>query len=270
MASSGDTPKKVYEKKWVERSAGSTLAQSRRVEGAHAPFARGETGINEQVILHGKKPKTPGSGSGAIAEFLTEVAIAAAVIGAQAFIDKGIPAIKQRLADRRAAKIAAATTEEPDTVVAVVDAHDAVDDVGTEVSETGAEIDTQQWYQLFFEAVAHGAAGSAHQAISAERWAFLASAHVVDDEETQALASAMREITPEQLRDRLDRALEQHPELATEDPATVMRRLFGDDEDAVLLPLPVEGAGDTSGDGRQTFEIIESTVENDDDETDKA
>lgn len=268
MATGGDVSSKTYKKMWVETSVDSTLAQSRRVEGAHAPFARGANGIKEQVILHDKKPKTPGGGNGALAEFLTEVAVAAAVMGAQAFIDKGIPAIKQRLADRRAEKIAAATAEEPDTAVAAADAHATADNVGTEVSDTGTEIDTQQWYQLFFEGVTHGAAGSAHQAISAERWAFLASAHVVDDEETQALASAMRELTPEQLRDRLDRALEQHPELATEDPATMMRRLFGDDEDALLLPIPVDETDSISGD-RQTFEIVESTFENDEDETDK-
>lgn len=149
-----------------------------------------------------------------MAEFLTEVEIAAALMGAQTFIEKSIPAITQRPAKRRAEKIAAATAEQPDMVAAVVDAHTSVDDIGAEVFETGTEIDTQQWYQLFFEAAVHGAGGSVHQPSSAERWAFLASAQIVDDEETQDLASAMRELALEQLRARLDRALKQHPELA--------------------------------------------------------
>lgn len=186
--SSGGGTGKTYKKMWVETSAGSTLAQSRRVEGASAPFARNATGINEQVILHDKKPKTPGSGGSILTDLLTEVAIAAAVMGAQAFIDKGIPAIKQKLADRRAQKFAAPSAPEPTSEVVAAEP-EVMKPTGTGVASVGAEIDTQQWYQLFFEAVAHGAAGNAHQAISAERWAFLASARVTDDEETQALAA---------------------------------------------------------------------------------
>lgn len=265
--SDGDRSAKTYKKMWVESSAGSTLAQSRRVEGASAPFARNATGINEQVILHDKKPKTPGSGGGILTDLLTEVAIAAAVMGAQAFIDKGIPAIKQKLADRRAQKLAATSASESTSEVVVAEP-DATEPTGTDVASVGAEIDTQQWYQLFFDAVAHGAAGNAHQAISAERWAFLASARVTDDEATQALASAMRELTPEQLRDRLDRVLEQHPELATEDPATVMRRLFGDDE-TLSMPIPVSGADVTAPSEPNTFETIEP-VPGDEDESDRA
>lgn len=261
MASSGgaDVPNKVYKKMWVERSAGSELAQSRRVDGAHAPFARGETGIREQVILHDRKPKTSGGSSGALTEFLTDVAVAAAVMGAQAFIEKGIPAIKQRLADRREQKSAAKTLEPPTAggVVApnVLDANDAF---GSEVAETGAEVETQQWYQLFFESVAHRAAADAHQAISAEKWMFLASARIVDDEETQALASAMRELSPEQFAERLDRVLEQHPELTTEDPATVMRRLFGEEGDEHLTRIPASLTGDQPLDVPEAVPVEES------------
>lgn len=263
MANGGGVPKKTYKKMWVETNEGSTLAQSRRRENAYAPFARNETGINEQVILHDKKPKTPGSGNGLLAEILTEVAVTAAVTGAQAFVEKGIPAIRRYVAARRAKKRAAVASEEVATEVAVHDALISDDAVGSEVSETGAELDTQQWYQLFFEAVAHGAAGSAHQAISAERWAILASARVVDDEETQALASAMRELTPEQLQDRVDRVLEQNPELATQDPAIVMSRLFGDDEDALVVPISVDGADATTPEVSQTFEVAESADDSD-------
>lgn len=241
MASSGgaDVPRKVYKRMWVERSAGSELAQSRRVEGAHAPFARGETGIREQVILHDRKPKRSGGSSGALTEFLTDVAVAAAVMGAQAFIEKGIPAIKQRLADWADQKNAAKTMEPPaaDGVV-VINVLNADDGFGSAVAETGAGVETQEWYRLFFESVAHRAAGNAHQVISAEKWVFLASARIVDDEGTQALASAMREFSPEQLNERLNRVLEQHPELITEDPATVVRRLFGEEVDEYLARIP--------------------------------
>lgn len=253
--SGGDGSAKTYKKMWVESSSGSTLAQSRRVEGASAPFARNATGINEQVILHDKKPKTPESGGSGLADFLTEVAIAAAVVGAQAFIDKGIPAIKQKLADRRAQKLAAVSVPEPASEVVVAEP-EVSELTGTDVARVGAEIDAQQWYQLFFEAVAHGAAGHAHQAISAARWAFLASARVTDDEAAQALATAMRELTPEQLRDRLDRVLEQHPELATEDPATVLRRLFGDDE-TLPMPMYVGDSDETPPISPRTFEAVE-------------
>jgi hypothetical protein len=261
MASSGgaDVPKKVYKKMWVERSAGSELAQSRRVEGAHAPFARGETGIREQVILHDRKPKTSGGSSGALTEFLTDVAVAAAVMGAQAFIEKGIPAIKQRLADRREQRGAAKTVEPPPAKGMVIpNVLNADDGIGSEVAETGAEVETQQWYQLFFESIAHRAAGNAHHAISAEKWMFLASARIVDDEETQALASAMRELSPEQLAERLDRVLEQHPELMTEDPASVMKRLFGEEGDGRLTPIPAPIAGDQPLDVPKALPVEES------------
>lgn len=239
MAGSGgaDTPRKSYKKMWVETAEGSTLAQSRKSPGGNAPFALNDKGIQEQVVLHNKKPKTSG-GDGALAEFLTPIIIAVAVAGAQEFNDKGVPAIQRWFADRQAWKLAAKSAATPSTEVASAE-RDSEAPAGNEVAEIGTEIEAQQWYRLFYDAIAHGAAGRAHLAISAEAWQALASAHVTDPE-TQALAGAMRELTPEQISGGVNRVLEEHPDLRDEDPMVILRRLFGDHPDESLIAIPAD------------------------------
>lgn len=262
-----ENPNIIWEKKLVGRPEGTDYSRSHKgAPGDRSPLLRSgaDQSLAGQALIRDIPERKKSATGSAVVDVLTDIAIAAAIVGLNAFIDKGIPAIKQRVAEKRAQRLAAKSSDTPATDVAAV-GKDIEPPVGDEVAELGTEIDAQLWYRLFFDAVTHGAASRAHQSISAEAWQALASARVTDDPETQALASAMRELTSEEVSDRVDRVLERHPELLNEDSETVLRRLFDHSGDDSLEPLVIER--DDVAPGTQRYlaaEEVENAVEEDD------
>lgn len=235
-----DNPKIVWEKKLVGRPEGTSYSQSRKgAPGDQSPLLRSDVdqSLATQVLIRDLPQRRLSPTGAAVVEVLADITVAATVLGINTFIDRGIPAIKRRIAKKREDKSALAsapvgsTMREPDDL-----------DVSpsSEVVHVGTVISTRDWYQLFFDAVAHGAAGRAHQTLSTEAWQALASAQVHDDPETQALAAAMRELSPEQIDERVGRLLDQHPELLEEEPEVVLQRLFDPDASARLRHLEAD------------------------------
>lgn len=226
MGNEPRSAKPTMKKMLVEIPAGATLTPSKKVPGASSPLVHGPDGVTSQAVLHEIPSKMTKLANSGFAELLLNLAVAGAVAGAEAATTKGIPKFKQYLADRQAAakKIAPAHKANPDSV-AIAETGDPGDDV----VETGPSLTSDQWYQLFFDAVAHGVAGNLHQQISAEKWRQLAGARVDDDPATQELARSMHELTPEEISAGVDHVLVEHPELRGEDPILVLRRLFDDD-----------------------------------------
>lgn len=248
-----ENSKIIWEKKLVGRPPGTSYSQSHKgAPGDHSPLLRSDADqtLTTQAMIRDLPQRRLSPTGAAAVEVVVDITVAAAVLGINTFIDCGIPAIKRRIAKKweelsglASATVASTAIEQDDHQV----------NPGYEVAEVGTEISTQEWYQLFFDAVAHGAAGRVHQALSADAWQTLASAHVSDDPETQALAAAMRELTPEQIDERVTRALEQHPGLLDAEPEIVLRRLS--DPDASEQPRYLEAeepdADETSGAGPQ-------------------
>lgn len=250
MAADAGAADKVREIMIVERSANTTLTPSLKVEGGLSPLVHDAKGVQEQVVLfnydgteaenNGGGIRSSGSGGSAAADIVAKFVIAGVIVGATLLVDRVvIPRAKRYLAERKS-RTAALNAE--GTVSAEIANVPEVEvespETKSEVDQSGTEIAAQQWYELFFDAVAHGAASRAHLSISAENWAVLASAHVIDDPETQALARAMRALSPEEVAARVDRLLQEHPELLNEDPESVLRKLFEDGaDDPLLLPI---------------------------------
>lgn len=209
--------KPTMKKMLVEIPVGATLTPSKKVPGASSPLVHGPDGVTSQAVLHEIPSKMTKFASSGFAEFLLNL-------------------FKQYLADRHAAakKIAPAHKENADSV-AVAETSDPGDDV----VETGPSLTSDQWYQLFFDAVAHGVAGNLHQQISTEKWRQLAGAPVDDDPATQELARSMHELTPEEISAGVDHVLVEHPELRDEDPILVLRLLF-DDDARPTMPQPLD------------------------------
>lgn len=231
-------PEKIIKPMLVEFSAGSTLTPSQKTPGAYSPLVHGADGVSEQVVLRDMDSDGKSSASDIVSRVVVGLAIAGISIGGTLLAQKVVPKIKTLVADWRAKKGADAETLSEVASGPTKDS-EVAEQIGDELAEVSTEISSQRWYELFFDAVAHGAAGKAHQAISAESWQALASARVTDDEATQALAQAMRELTPEQVNERVALVLEQHPELLSEDPAIVLSKLFDEGDDA-LEPLRLE------------------------------
>ena len=268
MAAGGGevVPEVIRELMIVERSVDSTLSQSLKSPGGLSPLVHGAGGVREQVVLYATKAIEKSSESTALDKVILAAVVAGVSIGGTLLVTKGVPKIKQVWADKRAMAQDIEVEPEVGSKVTTVPAPttDVSRQAGDESEGSAIEITSEQWFTLFFEALAHRAASNAHRAISAEQWSTLVSARILDDEGTQELASAMRELTPEAINERVDLILEKHPELLTEDPETVVERVFGEESDALLLPIRTQG----SATPQQGFEIIESTVENDDDEND--
>lgn len=231
MGNEPRSAKPTMKKMLVEIPAGATLTPSKKVPGASSPLVHGPDGVASQAVLHEIPSKMTKFANSGFAEFLLNLAVAAAVAGGEAAITKGIPNFKQYLADRQAAatKIAPSHKENPASVAIAEPGVAGTSDPGNDVVETGPSLTGDQWYQLFCDAVAHGVAGNLHQQISAEKWRQLAGARVDDDPATQELARSMHELTPEEISAGVDRVLVEHPELRDEDPILVLRRLFDDD-----------------------------------------
>lgn len=233
-----ENSKIIWEKKLVGRPEGTSYSQSHKgAPGDHSPLLRSDAdqSLATQALIRDLPQRRLSPTGAAVVEVLADITVAAAVLGFNTFVDRGIPAIRKRIAKKREERSALASATVGSTVS---EPDDAQMSPASEVAEVGAEISTREWYQLFFDAVAHGAAGRAHQALSAEAWQALASAHVSDDPETQALAAAMHELTPEQVDERVSRLLDQHPELREEGPEIMLRRLS--DPDASEQPRHLE------------------------------
>ncbi|WP_156459421.1 hypothetical protein [Microbacterium sp. Leaf436] len=267
-AGGGDiVPEVIRELMIVERSVGSTLSQSLKSPGGLSPLVHGAGGVREQVVLYATKAIEKSSGSVTREKVILAAVVAGVSIGGTLLVTKGVPKIKQVWADKKAEAQDIEAESEAGSEIATVPAptNDVSRQAGDEIEESVIEITSEQWFTLFFEALAHRAASNAHRAISAEQWATLVSARILDDEGTRELASAMRELTPEEINERVDLILEKHPELLTEDPETVVERVFGEESDALLLPIQTQG----SVMPQRAFEITEPT-DDDEDETDKA
>jgi hypothetical protein len=242
---------KVREIMIVERSANTTLTPSLKVEGGLSPLVHDAKGVQEQVVLfkyegaeaenNGGGTRSSGSGGSAAADIVAKLVIAGVIVGATLLVDRVVIPRAKRYWVERKSRTAVLNTEGTGSaeIANVPEVEVESPEAGSEVDQSGTEIAAQQWYELFFDAVAHGAASRAHLSISAENWAALASAHVIDDPETQALARAMRALSPEEVAERVDRLLQVHHELLDEDPESVLRKLFGDGADAPLL-LPIK------------------------------
>lgn len=247
MGNEAQSAKPIMKKMIVEIPAGGALTPSKKVPGAHSPLVHGPDGVAGQAVLHEIPSKVTRFANSGIADFLLDLAVAAAVAGGEAAIKKGIPKFKQYLADRRAAVATEAPTGAETSDGFAIAERDSVqtNEGGDDIVETSSSLTSDQWYQLFFDAVAHGVAGNLHQEISAEKWHQLASARVDDDPGTQELADAMRALSPEEVGAAVDRVLKQHPELRHEDPILVLRRLFEDNASpAEPGSLDVDGGED--------------------------
>lgn len=229
MGNEAQSAKPIMKKMLVEIPGGAALTASKKVPGAFSPLVHGPDGVASQAVLHEIPSKMTKLVNSGFAEFLLNLAVAAAVAGGEAAIKKGVPKFKQYLADRARAATEATAREKTPGGIAVAE-HGAVEtsEPGDDIVETGPSLTSDQWYQLFFDAVAHGVAGSFHQEISAEKWRQLAAARIDDDPATQELAKAMQQLTPEEISSGVDRVLEEHPELRDEDPSLLLQRLFDD------------------------------------------
>lgn len=230
MGNEPQNAKPIMKKMLVEMPAGAELTPSKKVPGASSPLVHGPDGVSSQVVLHEIPSKMTKFMKSGYADFLLDLAVAAAVAGGEAAIKHGVPKFKRYLADRRATAAAEASAQEspPDTVALAESGAVKTNNPGDDIVETDPSLTSDQWYQLFFDAVAHGVAGKLHQQISAEKWRELASARIADDPATQELAQAMRELSPEEVSAGVDRVLEEHPELRNEDPILLLQRLFDD------------------------------------------
>lgn len=230
MGNEPQNAKAIMKKMLVEIPAGAELTPSKKVPGASSPLVHGPDGVSSQVVLHEIPSKMTKFMNSGYADFLLDLAVAAAIAGGQAAIKHGVPKFKRYLADRRATAEAGAPAREsiPDTVTLAEPGAVETSNLGDDIVETDPSLTSDQWYQLFFDAVAHGVAGKLHQEISAEKWRELASARISDDPATQELAQAMRELSPEEVSAGVDRVLEEHPELRNEDPILLLQRLFDD------------------------------------------
>ncbi|MFT4212508.1 MAG: hypothetical protein QM626_11630 [Microbacterium sp.] len=230
MGNEAQNAKPIMKKMLVEIPAGAELTPSKKILGASSPLVHGRDGVSSQVVLHEIPSKMTKFMHSRYADFLLDLAVAAAIAGGEAAIKHGVPKFKQYLADRRATAAANAPARDssPDTVALAKPGAVETSDPGDDIVETDPSLTSDQWYQLFFDAVAHGVAGKLHQEISAEKWRELANAQIVDDPATQELAQAMRELSPEEVSAGVDRVLEEHPELRNEDPILLMQRLFDD------------------------------------------
>ncbi|MBN9613890.1 MAG: hypothetical protein J0H64_10655, partial [Actinobacteria bacterium] len=221
--------------------------------GDKSPLLRseGDSSLDTQAIirdLDDDEGRDDDSINALVAAGLIALGAAGALVY-QRFVE---PKVREYVASRRARKEAAFATESVEIVAISTQTTEIAKAVGHEIEESGVTIDGAQWYALFFDAIAHGAAGSAHAAISAEKWQMLANARVPDDGEMQALARAMQELTPDEFNARVDLVIEQHPELLDEDPSTVIGKLRGEAGDALLMPL-----SDSSGHGQPRTLAVE-------------
>lgn len=241
----------VREKVTIEYPVGSDLSPSRKTPGAHAPLVHTDKGIGSQVVVHRGKPRELSPTGKAAVDLLVDVGVSLLIMGANEFIERGVPAIKNRIAERRARRISASVAQQPES-----DENDssAIEEqrIDSDVAEQAEEIDVRDWYQLLFDAIAHGAAARTHEHISIERWNKLAGSRVLGDPEAQALASAMRELTPEEFRERVDRVLEAHPELANEEPESIITKLF--DGASGREPIPIPNVSDDETGAMRTLE----------------
>ncbi|WP_336627448.1 MULTISPECIES: hypothetical protein [unclassified Microbacterium] len=234
MGNEAQNAKPIMKKMLVEIPAGAELTPSKKVPGASSPLVHGPDGVSSQVVLHEIPSKMTKFINSGYADFLLNLAVAAAIAGGEAAIKHGVPKFKQYLADRRATAAAEAPEREstPERVAIAEPGAVTTSTPGDDVVETDPSLTSDQWYQLFFDAVAHGVAGKVHQGISAEKWRELAGARIADDPATQELAQAMRELSPEEVSAGVDRVLEEHPELRNEDPTLLLQRLFDDNAKA--------------------------------------
>ncbi|MBF4562678.1 hypothetical protein ITJ43_11060 [Microbacterium sp. VKM Ac-2870] len=231
MGNEPQNAKPIMKKMLVEMPAGAELTPSKKVPGASSPLVHGPDGVSSQVVLHEIPSKMTKFMKSGYADFLLDLAVAAAIAGGEAAIKHGVPKFKQYLAERRATATAEAPARES-TSSTVAFAEPGVVETsnpGDDIVETDPSLSSDQWFQLFFDAVAHGVAGKRHEEISAEKWRELASARIADDPATQELARAMRELLPEEVSVGVDRVLKEHPELRNEDPIVLLQRLFDDD-----------------------------------------
>ncbi|MDI6023160.1 hypothetical protein QBL02_06335 [Leucobacter sp. UT-8R-CII-1-4] len=241
MAAGGGevVPEVIRELMVVERSVGSTLSPSLKSPGGLSPLVHGASGVREQVVLYATNAIEKSSGSGTREKVILAAVVAGVSIGGTLLVVKGVPKIKQFLADKKLktqeSEIAEAAASEVEVSTALPSTE--LRQVEDEVDVTAVELTKEQWFALFFESLAHRAAGRAHAAISVEQWETLVSARILNDEGTQSLASALRELTPEQINEKVDLILEAHPDLLTEDPEVVVERVFGDGADALLMPV---------------------------------
>lgn len=269
-ASGGEiVPEVIRELMIVERSVGSTLSQSLKSPGGLSPLVHGTNGVREQVVLYAAKAVEK-TGGGITKEKVILAAVVAGVsIGGTLFFTKVVPKIKQSMADKKAQIDADESVDEAGVEIATQPAptSEVSRQAGDEIEESGITVESTRWYELFFEALAHRAASNAYGAISAEQWMTLMTARVVDDEDTQALASAMRELAPDEINEKVDLILEQHPELLTEDPGTVVERLFGDEADELLIPIRATSADDVLLDSPTTSAVKEPELIDDDDDS---
>lgn len=234
MGNEAQNAKPIMKKMLVEIPAGAELTPSKKVPGASSPLVHGPDGVSSQVVLHEIPSKMTKFMNSGYADFLLNLAVAAAIAGGEVAIKHGVPKFKQYLADRRATAATEAPEREstPDRVAIAEPGTVTTSTPGDDVIETDPSLTSDQWYQLFIDAVAHGVAGKVHQGISAEKWRELASARIADDPATQELAQAMRELSPEEVSAGVDRVLEEHPELRNEDPILLLQRLFDDNAKA--------------------------------------
>lgn len=253
MGNEAQKAKPILKKMLVEIPAGAELTPSKKVPGASSPLVHGPDGVSSQVVLHEVPRKMTKFTSSGYADFLLNLTVAAAIAGGEAAIKHGVPKFKQYLADRRATAAAEAPARKssPDGVTIAEPGAVKTSKLGDDIVEADPSLTSDQWYQLFFDAVAHGAAGKLHQEISAEKWRELAAARITDDPATQGLAQAMRELAPEEVSAGVDRVLEEHPELRNEDPIFLLQRLF-DDNAKAAKQQPLEPSEDEEDDASES------------------
>lgn len=258
MAVDDELPDKVRKLMVVEYGAGGELSPSHKSEGGFSPLVHGANGVDEQAVLFDYDDKE----SNTAGQILVALGIVAVTAATTVVVDRVVvPRVKRWWSNWRNKTV----VEEPSDGAPSIelDAQTApgsglADQVRTEV-EASTEVTSEQWFQLLFDAIAHGAAGNRHNQISAERWGELATAHVVDDPEIQSLANAMRELSPEEISERIDRALEAHPELAREDPESIISTLLGNARDPQPNPIPL-----TSDDIPCTVAVEDRALEGED------
>lgn len=231
MANEAQNAKPVLKKMLVEIPANAALTASKKVPGAFSPLVHGPDGVASQAVLHEMPSKMAKFAKSGFAEVLLDLAVAAAVAGGEAAIKKGIPKIRQYLAARRvvAAEESSVGGEQAGGV-ALAERNLAVTCAPRDdVVYVPASLTSDEWYQLFFDAVAHGVASHLHQEISAAEWGQLAGARIEDDAATQELANAMRELSPKEVSAGVARVLKERPELRDKDPLLVLQQLIEDE-----------------------------------------
>lgn len=228
-----------WEQKLVGRPRGTDYLNSTAGEpGDRSPLLSrpGEPGIATQVILRDvpedgsetERDELPlseadsGAGdsdSGAVAILI--LVVAAAAVGTTLAVQAAVPKVRSWWKRWRGA----IASRKAQAAVEPLSVSDPVEKVS--VDRSLPLVSGEEWLTGFVNTLTHAAETARHRQLSADAWSAITNVRVVDDEGVQAFADALREMTPEQIEQRVFLMLEQDPDAFDRDAILALLQLLG-------------------------------------------